>query len=87
MVLKKYNVLKSTKQMNTNASNNTIISKRKWSMKHIFKDICTSFALCSRNKSFACVEVVRKKDERRKMKGHYCKECENVSHYTTKYIS
>lgn len=31
----------------------------------------------SRNKSFACVEVVRKKDERRKMKGHYCKECEN----------
>ncbi|NP_001012518.1 DNA endonuclease RBBP8 [Danio rerio] len=30
----------------------------------------------SRNKSFACVEVVRKKDERRKLKGHYCKECE-----------
>ncbi|XP_057178380.1 DNA endonuclease RBBP8 isoform X2 [Triplophysa rosa] len=29
-----------------------------------------------RNKSFACVEVVRKKDERRKLKGHYCKECE-----------
>ncbi|XP_077101437.1 DNA endonuclease RBBP8 [Siphateles boraxobius] len=30
----------------------------------------------SRNKSFARVEVVRKKDERRKLKGHYCKECE-----------
>ncbi|XP_073687051.1 DNA endonuclease RBBP8 [Garra rufa] len=30
----------------------------------------------NRNKSFACVEVVRKKDERRKLKGHYCKECE-----------
>ncbi|KAK2870352.1 hypothetical protein Q8A67_024744 [Cirrhinus molitorella] len=30
----------------------------------------------SRNKSFACVEVVRKKDDRRKLKGHYCKECE-----------
>ncbi|XDV47862.1 hypothetical protein PO909_017408 [Leuciscus waleckii] len=30
----------------------------------------------SRNKSFAHVEVVRKKDERRKLKGHYCKECE-----------
>uniref|UniRef100_A0A672LA16 DNA endonuclease RBBP8 n=1 Tax=Sinocyclocheilus grahami TaxID=75366 RepID=A0A672LA16_SINGR len=30
-----------------------------------------------KNKSFACVEVVRKKDERRKLKGHYCKECEN----------
>ncbi|TRY91381.1 hypothetical protein DNTS_013513 [Danionella cerebrum] len=28
------------------------------------------------NRSFACVEVVRKKDERRKLKGHYCKECE-----------
>uniref|UniRef100_A0A8C1QHJ5 DNA endonuclease RBBP8 n=1 Tax=Cyprinus carpio TaxID=7962 RepID=A0A8C1QHJ5_CYPCA len=31
----------------------------------------------SRDKSFACVDVVRKKDERRKLKGHYCKECEN----------
>ncbi|XP_056594273.1 DNA endonuclease RBBP8 isoform X2 [Triplophysa dalaica] len=30
----------------------------------------------NRNKSFACVQVVRKKDERRKLKGHYCKECE-----------
>ncbi|RXN24663.1 DNA endonuclease RBBP8 [Labeo rohita] len=30
----------------------------------------------NRNRSFACVEVVRKKDERRKLKGHYCKECE-----------
>ncbi|XP_067291356.1 DNA endonuclease RBBP8 [Pseudorasbora parva] len=30
----------------------------------------------SSNKSFARVEVVRKKDERRKLKGHYCKECE-----------
>ncbi len=76
--------------MNINASNNKIISKRKWFMKHIFKDICTCFALCSRNKSFASVEVVRKKDERRKLKGHSCKECENVSqfiHYMTKYIS
>ncbi len=84
MVLKKYNGLKSTKQMNTNASNNTISKiNDPWSIFYV----CTSFALCSRNKSFACVEVVRKKDERRKMKGHYCKECENVSHYTTKYIS
>ncbi|XP_051537973.1 DNA endonuclease RBBP8 [Myxocyprinus asiaticus] len=30
----------------------------------------------NRNRSFACVDVVRKKDERRKLKGHYCKECE-----------
>ncbi|XP_066539475.1 DNA endonuclease RBBP8 isoform X2 [Hoplias malabaricus] len=27
-------------------------------------------------RSFACVEVVRKKDERRKLQGHTCKECE-----------
>ncbi|KAI4900027.1 hypothetical protein NFI96_023280 [Prochilodus magdalenae] len=27
-------------------------------------------------KSFACVEVVRKKNERRKLQGHTCKECE-----------
>ncbi|XP_043082238.1 DNA endonuclease RBBP8 isoform X2 [Puntigrus tetrazona] len=36
-----------------------------------------SGARSGRSKSFACVEVVRKKDERRKLKGHYCKECEN----------
>ncbi|XP_036378567.1 DNA endonuclease RBBP8 [Megalops cyprinoides] len=29
-----------------------------------------------KNASFAHVEVVRKKDERRKLKGHTCKECE-----------
>ncbi|XP_036420603.1 DNA endonuclease RBBP8 [Colossoma macropomum] len=28
------------------------------------------------DKSFACVEVVRKKHERRKLQGHTCKECE-----------
>ncbi|XP_067234442.1 DNA endonuclease RBBP8 isoform X1 [Chanodichthys erythropterus] len=40
------------------------------------KQVTSDGDASSRNKSFACVEVVRKKDERRKLKGHYCKECE-----------
>lgn len=40
------------------------------------KQIKSNGDASNRNKSFACVEVVRKKDERRKLKGHYCKECE-----------
>lgn len=45
-----------------------------------------TFFTFTRNKSFACVEVVRKKDERRKLKGHYCKECEIVSVSWTSFI-
>ncbi|XP_056306282.1 DNA endonuclease RBBP8 [Danio aesculapii] len=41
-----------------------------------WKPVVSDSDKSSRNKSFACVEVVRKKDERRKLKGHYCKECE-----------
>ncbi|ROI16403.1 DNA endonuclease RBBP8 [Anabarilius grahami] len=46
--------------------------RRPADLKQVTSDGDTS----SRNKSFACVEVVRKKDERKKLKGHYCKECE-----------
>ncbi|XP_056105336.1 DNA endonuclease RBBP8 isoform X2 [Rhinichthys klamathensis goyatoka] len=46
--------------------------RRPADLKRVTSDGDTS----NRNKSFARVEVVRKKDERRKLKGHYCKECE-----------
>lgn len=38
-----------------------------------------SFSLWIRRPTFAHVAVVRKKDERRKLKGTTCKECETVS--------
>lgn len=40
------------------------------------KRVTSDDDISSSNTSFARVEVVRKKDERRKLKGHYCKECE-----------
>lgn len=37
------------------------------------------FFTCSGEPGYAYVDVVRKRDERRKLKGHTCKECEIVS--------